>query len=126
MGSTAHRRSGLVHARLIAPGAGGVPARSTTQLRRSTTLPACSGRAYLATMSVKDEIAHYTIRVAELERELDAAPRLSLAKVIAGELMRTRAALEAAKAKSLPAGRRGKPERRARRTSSSAADRASC
>ena len=49
-------------------------------------------------MSIKDEIAHYTARVAELERQLDAAPRLSLVKVIAGELMRTRAALEAAKA----------------------------
>ena len=79
-------------------------------------------------MSVKDEIAHYTARVAELERELDAAPKLSIVKVIAGELMRTRAALEAAKAKTLPAGRRsthGKPARRARRTSSSAADPAS-
>jgi hypothetical protein len=62
-------------------------------------------------MNNKDDIAHYTARVAELERELDAAPRLSLAKVIAGELMRTKTALEAAKAKSRRAGSR--PSKRA-------------
>jgi hypothetical protein len=79
-------------------------------------------------MSVKDEIAHYTARVAELERELDAAPKLSIVKVIAQELMRTRAALNAAKAKSGPAGqrpKRGTHRQSARRSASNAAEPAS-
>jgi hypothetical protein len=48
--------------------------------------------------SVAAEIAYWTARIAELERQIDAATKLSEVRAIAGELMRTRAALERAKA----------------------------
>jgi hypothetical protein len=44
------------------------------------------------------DIVHWTDRVAELERQLDAAAKLSEVRMIAGELMRTRAALTRARA----------------------------
>jgi hypothetical protein len=38
-------------------------------------------------MVTNSDVEHYTARVAELERQLDAAPKLSLVRVSAGELM---------------------------------------
>ena len=83
-------------------------------------------------MSVKPstaaDIAHWTALVAELERELGAAIKLSEVNAIAGELMRSRAALRDAKAKAGRAGlcpKRGTSVRNARRTVSNEAEPAS-
>jgi hypothetical protein len=78
--------------------------------------------------TTEEDIAHWTARVAELERQLDAASKLADVKAIAGELMRTRQALKQAKAKLGSAGRRPKrasSPRSARRSASSAVGRAS-
>jgi hypothetical protein len=83
-------------------------------------------RRYLPAMAITEkEIAHWTARVAELERQLDAAAKLSEVRMIAGELMRTRAALKSVKAKAASAAlrpRRGKPRPNARHTASSEGD----
>ena len=56
-------------------------------------------RRYLPGMTTTEEdIAHWTARVAKLERQLDAATKLADVKAIAGELHRTRAALTRARA----------------------------
>jgi hypothetical protein len=81
-------------------------------------------RRYLPAMAITEkEIAHWTARVAELERQLDAAAKLSEVRMIAGELMRTRAALKSVKAKAASAALRPKREtsrRSVRRSASSA------
>jgi hypothetical protein len=48
--------------------------------------------------TTEEDIAHWTARVAELERQLDAAIKLADVKAIAGDMHRTRAALKKAKA----------------------------
>jgi len=78
-------------------------------------------------MSTAD-VAYWTARVAELERELDAETKLSKVNLIAAELMRTRQALKKAKAKLGRAGRRpkhGTSAPRARRSASNVVDPAS-
>jgi hypothetical protein len=59
----------------------------------------------------KEDIAYWTARVAELERQLDAATKLSEIKAIAGELHRTRAALKEAESKTVRAGQRSTREK---------------
>jgi hypothetical protein len=74
------------------------------------------------------DIAHWTARVAELEQQLDATTKPSKINMIAGELMRSRAALKGAKAKAGRAGLRPKretPARGARRSASTATEPAS-
>jgi hypothetical protein len=71
------------------------------------------------------DIEHWTARVAELERELDAATKLSRVNLIAAELMRTREALKKAKAKlerAAPHPKHGKPRQSARRSANNAAE----
>jgi hypothetical protein len=68
-------------------------------------------------MSINSDVQYWMARVAELERELDAAPRLSMVKVIAGELMRAKAALKEAKAKSQSRSASLRPKRGTRRQS---------
>jgi hypothetical protein len=75
-------------------------------------------------MSTAD-IAYWAARLAELERDLDAAKKLSEVNPIAAELMRARQALKQAEAKTGRAGPRPKremPARRARRSASSATE----
>jgi hypothetical protein len=79
-------------------------------------------------VTTEEDVACWTDRVAELERQLDAAVKLSEVRMIAGELMRTRAALARAKAKLGMAARHPKREksvRNERRNASSAAEPAS-
>ena len=74
------------------------------------------------------DIAHWTKRVAELERELDAATKLSELKAMAGELMRTRSALQEARAKLGSASqhpKRGTSRQSARRSRRNATEPAS-
>jgi hypothetical protein len=88
----------------------------------------CCKRRSLPTGHVPADIEHWTARVAELERELDAAAKLSEVRVIAGELMRTRAALKEARAKTGSAGqrpKRGTSRRSGRRSASTAPEPAS-
>ena len=70
-------------------------------LRHLRTLTGMTGGRYLPPMATTKataaDIAHWTWRVAELERELDAATRLSEVKAIAGELRRTKEKLREAK-----------------------------
>jgi hypothetical protein len=75
--------------------------------------------------SVAAEIAYWTARIAELERQIDAATKLSEVRAIAGELMRTRAALERAKAQRGSARQPSKHKtsrQNGRRSASSAAE----
>jgi hypothetical protein len=65
-------------------------------------------------MSTAD-IAYWAARLADLERELDAAKKLSEVNLIASELMRTREALRKAKAKLGRAIRHPKREKSAPR-----------
>jgi hypothetical protein len=79
-------------------------------------------------ITTEEDIAYWATRVAELERQLDAAAKLSEVRMIAGELMRTRQALKQAKAKLGSAAQRPKrasSPRSARRSASSAVGRAS-
>jgi hypothetical protein len=75
----------------------------------------------------EEDLAYWAARVAELERQLAAAAKLSEVRMIAGELMRTRKALNQAKAKLAVAARhprRASRPQSARRSASSAAARA--
>jgi hypothetical protein len=77
------------------------------------------------TAQLSTAIEHWTARVAELERQLDAATKLSAVKAVAGELMRTRKALKDAEAKagrSGPHPKRGASRQSGRRSVSSAAE----
>jgi hypothetical protein len=76
--------------------------------------------------TTEEDIAHWTARVAELERQLDAATKLADVKAIVGELHRTRAALKKAKAEqAVPRPKREKSQRSARRTASNEGEPAS-
>jgi hypothetical protein len=70
-----------------------------------------------------NDVEYWTIRVAELERELDAATKLSKVGMIAGELRRSREALARVRAKTGPAGqhpKRGTSRQSGRRSASDA------
>jgi hypothetical protein len=74
----------------------------------------------------EEGIADWAARVAELERQLDAAAKLSEVRMIAGELVRTRKALNQAKATKLAVAarhpRRASRPQSGRRSASSAAE----
>ena len=75
--------------------------------------------------TTEKDIAYWTVRVAELEQQLDAERKLSKINLIAAELMRTRKALMNAQAKTGRAARHPKREksvRNERRNASSAAE----
>jgi hypothetical protein len=75
----------------------------------------------------EEDIAYWAARVVELERQLDAAAKLSEVRMIAGELVRTRKALNQAKAKLAVAARhprRGTSRQSGRRSASTAAEHA--
>ena len=102
-------------------------------MRQLRALPGASAGRYLALAmpakpSTAADVVYWTARLAELERQLDAAAKLSEVRMIAGELMRTRQALRQAKAKLGSAGQRSKRAsfpRNASRSASSAVGRAS-
>jgi hypothetical protein len=97
-------------------------------LRHHGTLPPLVARRDLPAMITKEEdIVDWAARVAELERQLDAAAKLSEVRMIASELVRTRKALNQSKAKLAVAARhprRGTCRQSGRRSASSAAERA--
>jgi hypothetical protein len=97
-------------------------------LRHHAPLPPLVAPGYLPAMITKEEdIAYWSVRVGELERQLDAAAKLSEVRMIAGELVCTRKALNQAKAKLAVAARhprRASRPQSARRSASTAAERA--
>jgi len=100
MGSSAHRRSGLVHARLIASAAGGGPARSTTQMRRSTALSVGGAPSYIPGAMKFDDLAYWTEFARKAEAELKAATGRTALNAAAKKVMMAKRELKKLKQKA--------------------------